>query len=318
VTGVKAKATRGGVPAVGLLAFSVVVWGCTPRVTAVAAPFSHPLTLTMLRAAPAALVLLAALPFLRARLPRSRPEWVWTAVTGLLMVTVFLGGLTEGVIKAGPGNAIVLVSTAPFFVVVCGRVFLGQRASLHTVGGLVVGFIGVTLIVSSQLGSGSGAGTLAVGMVLALAAALAWAAGTLMIKELVVRRPSVDLVGVTAGQYVIGGLALVALSFAVEGTGGAKWASGTLWWAVAFLAVVGSALATVTYFGALRKISATEVTAWTFLSPVVAVALEIVLGHAPTLIVLVGMALTIAGVAIVTASPRPRGRSLDLASAQSE
>jgi probable blue pigment (indigoidine) exporter len=318
VTGAQAKATRGEVPAVGLLAFSVVVWGCTPRVTAVAAPFSHPLTLTMLRAAPAALVLLAALPCLRAQLPRARTEWVWTAVTGLLMVTVFLAGLTEAVVKAGPGNAIVLVSTAPFFVVVYGRLFLGQPPSLRAVGGLVAGFIGVMLMVSSQLGSRAGAGTLAVGMVLALAAALAWAAGTLMIKELVVRRPSVDLVGVTAGQYLIGGLALVALSFEVEGTGGANWSSGTLWWAVAFLAVVGSALATVTYFGALRKISATAVTAWTFLSPVVAVALEIVLGHPPTPIVLIGMALTIAGVAIVTASPRPRECRLDSVSAQGE
>ena len=301
----------------GLLAFSIVVWGCTPRVTAVAAPFSHPLTLTMLRAAPAAFVLLAALPFLRAHLPRARTEWVWTAVTGLLMVTVFLAGLTEAVIKAGPGNAIVLVSTAPFFVVVCGRVFLGQWVSLRVVAGLVVGFVGVTLIVSSQLGSGSGGGTLAAGMLLALAAAVAWAAGTLMIKELVVRRPSVDLVGVTAGQYLIGGLALVALSFGAEGTGGTNWSSGTLWWAVAFLAIVGSALATVTYFGALRKISATEATAWAFLSPVVAVVLEIVLGHAPTLIVLIGMAITIAGVAIVSAAPRTGGR-LDLAPAQSE
>ena len=38
-----------------LLTFAVVVWGCTPRVTEVAAPHADPLTLTMLRAAPTAL-----------------------------------------------------------------------------------------------------------------------------------------------------------------------------------------------------------------------------------------------------------------------
>ena len=53
-----------------LLAFAVVVWGCTPRVTAVAGRYADPLTLTMLRAAPTAIVMLAALPLLRARLPR--------------------------------------------------------------------------------------------------------------------------------------------------------------------------------------------------------------------------------------------------------
>jgi len=51
-----------------LLAATVVVWGCTGRVIAVGAPHSEPITLTMMRAVPAAVLLLAALPFLRCHL----------------------------------------------------------------------------------------------------------------------------------------------------------------------------------------------------------------------------------------------------------
>jgi len=291
-----------------LLAFAVVVWGCTPRVTAVAGPHAEPLTLTMLRAAPTALVLLIGLPLLRARLPRDPEAWLWTGVSGLLMVTVFLGGFTEAIIHAGPGNAIVLATTAPFWVVLISRIFLGQRASPRAMVGLVLGFTGVVLIVWSQLGGDAGGGELAAGMALALAAALGWAIGTLVVKELMTRRPDTDAVGLTAGQYLVGGVALLLISVIAEGGDGAQWSSGTLWLAVAFISVVGSAFATLAYFGALRRLSATRVTAWGFLSPVIAVLLEVALGHVPGSAVLVGMAVTIVGVVVVTTAPAPQSR----------
>jgi probable blue pigment (indigoidine) exporter len=288
-----------------LVATSVVAWGCTPRVTAEAAPHAGALTLTSLRAAPTAVLLLALLPILRYRPPHGRRLWFGTAASGLMMVTVFLGGFTEAIIRAGPGEAIVLASTAPFFVVLLNRVVYGQRVSPQALTGLVLGFAGVVLIVSSQLGGSSGGASLAVGLVLALAAAAGWAIGTLIVKELVLADPGVDLVGVTAGQYLVGGVVLLAISLGAEGSGGADWGSGTLWLVVAFVSIVGSALATITFFEALRRLSAATVSAWLFLSPVVAVLLEIVLGNTPRAIVFGGMALTIAGVAIVNRAPAP-------------
>ena len=287
------------------VAISVVVWGCTARVTAEAGPHAGPLTLTSLRAAPTALVLLALLPLLRYRLPRDRSVWLWTAISGVMMVTVFLGGFTEAIVRAGPGNAIVLGSTTPFFIVILSRIFYGERVSVRVLAGLLLGFVGVVMIVSSQLGGGSGGASLAAGLVLALGAALGWAIGTLIVKELVIRNPGVDLVGVTTGQYVVGGIVLLVISFSAEGGGAADWSSGVLWLVVAFISIIGSALATITFFEALRRLSATTVSAWLFLSPVVAVLLEIVLGHTPAAVAFAGMALTIAGVAIVNRAPPP-------------
>ena len=288
-----------------LLTFAVVIWGCTPRVTAVAAPHADPLTLTMLRAVPTAVVLVPALPFLRARLPRDRDAWLWTSVTGFLMVTVFLAGFTEGIIHAGPGIAIVLATTAPFWVVLLARVLYGERVSMRAVAGLGLGFLGIVLIVWSQIGGGSGGGERLAGMALALMAALGWGIGTLAVKRLVTRRPDVDPVGLTTGQYLAGGAVLLAISSVAEGRDGAEWGSGTLWLAVVFISVIGSAAATIAYFGALRALSATRVVTWGFLSPVVAVVLEIALGHTPTAIVLCGMVVTIAGVVLVTTAPAP-------------
>ena len=97
---------------------------------------------------------------------------------------------------------------------------------------------------------------------------------------------------------------LLVLSLLVEGTGSAEWSSGTLWLCVAFISLIGSAAATVAYFGSLRKLDPARVTSWMFLSPVVTVLLELVLGNAPDAVVLAGMVVTIAGVAIVSAAPQ--------------
>ena len=101
---------RGEAAAIGMLAFAIVVWGCIGRVLAEASPYAQPLSLTMLRAVPTALLLLAALPILRYRLPSTREGWVWTSITGLLMVTWFLGALqmfTQSYVmtRGGPVNA---------------------------------------------------------------------------------------------------------------------------------------------------------------------------------------------------------------------
>jgi probable blue pigment (indigoidine) exporter len=287
-----------------LLLWTIAIWGSTPQVTDAASSYAHPLTLTSMRAAPTAAVLLLALPLLRFRLPKGASEWLFTAVGGLLMVGVFLGGFTEGIVRTGPGEASVLSSTSPFWVAILSRVISGQRISRRTAIGLVVGFGGVVLVFSSQLGSHAGTGQTIAGLGFSLAAALGWSLGTLVVKEQLNRRPDSDLLGIVAGQYLVGGAALLVLSFGVEGTGGARWGVTQLWLAIAFIAIVGSAVATVAYFGALRVLDPTRVTSWAFLAPVVAVLIALGLGTVPEPAVFIGMVITVAGVFIVNRPAR--------------
>src|SRR3954471_12942534 len=241
------RGVRGGEAlAAGLLAFTVIVWGCTGRVTAEATPSADPVILTALRAAPTAIVLLLALPLLRYRLPATRSEWAWTSVSGLLMVTWFLFAFTESVRRIGPGIAIVLMSTSPFFIAIAERYLFGRRITRLMLLGMIVGFAGVILVASAQIDASGDAGDMAIGMGLAISAAIAWAAGTMIVKAQIDRKPDTDLVGLTTGQYVVGGAVLLVLALLVDGTGGAEWSSGTLWLAVAFISIVGSALATIT------------------------------------------------------------------------
>jgi drug/metabolite transporter (DMT)-like permease len=288
--------------AYGFLAVAIFLWGTSYWPTEVAGKHASPMALAALRSLPAAFVLLAFLPLLRARLPRGQ-VLAGAGITGLLMVGVFFYGLTEGTIRAGAGNAAVLANTSPFLVLLLGWMFLGERISKAGVVGLVLGFGGVVVMVSSQLG-GTGRDSIGIGLALALAASVAWALGTLIVKRLVTREPDMDLVGFTAAQYAAGGLALAVAAIAAGSTD-VSWGSTSLWLVVVYLVLGNSAIASIAYFAALKRLTATRTAAGQFLVPVVAVLVDVARGSAPTLLVLVGMALTILGVAIVNRPERP-------------
>ena len=288
-------------PALYLLV-TIFFWGTAFRASAVGAEHTSPIMLTALRAAPAALVLLAAALVLHRGFP-ARRLWLPTVITGLLMVTLTFEGISEGTARAGAGNAAVLLNASPFFVLVLARIFLRERAPWPAILGLVLGFAGIVVMVSGQLGGIEDTGDFALGMAIALAGALGWAVGVLMTKQLFTRYADLDVLGFTVAQYLVGGAAALVLAFAIDGTGGTGWGSASLWEAVAWIAVGSSAIATLAFFGALKRMSATTVTAWQFLTPAVAVIVEMVYGNTPDAIVLAGMGLAIVGVALVNAAP---------------
>jgi drug/metabolite transporter (DMT)-like permease len=291
-----------------LLALSILLWGGGFRATAAAVDHTSPLMLSAVRTCVAAVALLVLLRALGARFPPAR-LWGWAALTGLLGAALFYYGIGEATERAGAAPAAVLANTAPFFVLVLGWAFLQERVTWRGIGGLVIGFAGVVVMVSSQLGEAAGAVDLVVGSALALAAALAWGITTLLVKWLLGRDPSIDLVGFTTGQHVVAGVVLAALGLGIEGVDTTRWSSGDFWGGIAFLALGGSAIAYVAFFASLRRLEAVRASAWLFLVPVVAVIIELALGNIPDGIVLVGMALAIGGVALTSVSGEPQSGS---------
>lgn len=289
-----------------LLALPVGFWGGGYTATSIATDHTSGLMLAGLRTLPTLAVLPLAL-LLGARLPKGRDAVVSAVVSGLLVVTVFFIGISEGTHFAGAANAAVLISAAPLWVALLARLFLGERVRPAALAGLLLGFAGIVLMVSRQLGGSHRAGDLALGIGLALIAGIAWAAGTMIVRRQAVRDPKLDFVGLTIAQYLAGSPILIIVAFAVKGTGGTDWGSGDLWGGTLWLALGSSALATVAFFMSLRWLDAAQTASAQFLVPVVAVIIELVRGHAPGGLVLVGMALAIAGVALVVAGERARG-----------
>ena len=278
------------------LALAVLCWGAAPRALTIASEHSSALTLNALRSVIAAALLLVLVLVLRPRLPRGHVAF-WVVLTGLFF-TAYLQGFAEGTIRAGAGNTAVLANTAPLFVLVFGRLFLGERMPLVGVLGLLLGFTGVVVMVSSQIGGDEGS-NLALGMALALGAALAAAVNILLVKWLLETDAQVDVLSVTTGQLVVAAGILVPLAFAVDGAGGGEWSAGELWGTIVFLGAGGLAVATLAFFASLRRLPATTASAALILVPVVAVLIEAGRGNPPDAVVLAGMALAVGGVALV-------------------
>ena len=281
-----------------LLLPPILFWGGGYTATSIATDHTSGLLLAGLRTLPTLAVLPLAFLF-GARLPRTREAIIGAIVSGLLVVTVFFIGISEGTRHAGAANAAVLISASPLWVAVLARVFLGERVKRITTVGLLVGFAGIVLMVSRQLGGAHGAGDLTLGIGLALAAGVAWAAGTLIVRRLAVRDRQLDFVGLTAAQYLAGSPLLIIVAFAVQGTGGTDWGSADIWGGTLWLALGSSAIATVLFFKSLRWLDAAQTSSSQFLVPVVAVVVEIVRGHVPGGLALAGMALAIVGVTLV-------------------
>jgi drug/metabolite transporter (DMT)-like permease len=288
-----------------LLVFPVCFWGGGYTATTIATEHTPALMLAALRCLPPLVAIPVAMLF-GMRLPRGA-NLRGGILSGLLVVVVFVLGTTLGAHNAGAANAAVLASAAPLWVAVLGRSFLRERVSPVAAVGLALGFAGIVVMVARQLGGAGATGDLRLGIAMSAIAGLAWASGTLMVRRLAVRDPKLDFVGLTAVQYLVGCPILVAVGFAAEGTGSTDWASVDMWGAALWLGLGSAVLATAVFFMSLRWLDAAKTSSVQFLVPVVAVGVELVRGHAPSGLALIGIALAIGGVFLVVAGERVRG-----------
>jgi len=222
-----------------------------------------------LRALIAGAALLALGAALHRPVPRGWRAWGLITVLGLVNVTVAFAAMFGGVAGGATGTAAVLANAQPLLILLPAWYFYGERLSPRTSAALVVGFAGL-VAVALPGGGGSGAA-------LSLLSAAAVTAGTLLSRRLT----GLDLVTATAWHLLIGAAGLMMLAAAVEGPPVILW-SPRFTLSLAFLALVGTAATTMAWFAEARRSRLDTLTAWTFLTPVLGIALaSVALGERP-------------------------------------
>jgi O-acetylserine/cysteine efflux transporter len=275
----------------------MIAAGVVYPVTDSALHHTSPVMIATLRALLGGALLTALLPLLRCRLPRTKRLWAWSAAIGFGNTTLTQVGISVGTARAGAAVAAVLLNSSPFFVAVIARFALAESITPLRAAGLVVGFGGVLLVVLSDPGNISHGSRLAVGFVLALLGALGWAGGGLGMRVLTRREPDLDIPGVTAAQFLAGGVPLIPLVLIAGGT--TAWGRPSLDAQLLFLVLGGQVLVYLGFNAALSRWPSTRVYAWTFLVPAVAVIIEAFQGALPGPVATLGVALVILGVGIV-------------------
>ncbi|MET3915336.1 drug/metabolite transporter (DMT)-like permease [Variovorax sp. OAS795] len=275
----------------------VLIWSTGFIVARYGMPFAPPLKFLAVRYALSLVCFGIWVALARVAWPKERAQWGHLAATGVLMQAGYLGGVWAAV-HAGMGAGLValLVGIQPVLTAIWLS-FNGGRISRRQWAGLVLGFAGLVLVVSRKFGQGSEVSALTMG--LAVMALLSITAGTLYQKRFVA---PCDVRSASAVQMAAA--LAVSLPFALMETQAIEWnaySMGAMAWSVLALSLGGSSL----LYMLIQRGTATAVTSLLYLvPPCTAVMAWLLFAEPITLVTLLGIGLTAAGVSLVVRSER--------------
>lgn len=292
------------------LAFATVylVWGSTYLAIRIGVEHLPPALFAGSRFLVAGLILVLVALLRGGRLPGSRRDWSLIALTGVLML-VGGNGLVTWAEQWVPSNqAALIVATSALWMAGFGALgAAGDRLGPVTLGGLLLGFLGVGLLVHDGLGDALGrpGGYLAV-----LLAALFWAAGSVLSRRYPVACPTLIYAGL---QSLIAGAVLVLIGLARGELDRWTWqADGLL--ALGYLVVFGSCIAYAAYFWLVRQVTPAQLGTYAYVNPAVAVLLGwLILDERLTAMQVIGTVVILAGVLLVSVEAQGRRRAARVA-----
>lgn len=267
----------------------VLAWGTTFAAVKIGLQDAPPILFAGLRSVLGGAVM-AALALRRGG-PRLRANLGPYALLTVLNVVAFFGLQTLALLALPSGLAAVLIYLQPVLTGVLAWPLLGEGLGAKKLVGLLLGFGGIVLVSAGALrGHVSGPG-----VAYAVGSAVAWSLGTIAFKRAQLR---VDAWWAVAVPFLVGGAVLVVAGLVSEG-GHVAW-SGRFAAALAFAALVGTALAWALWFGLVGSGEASRASSYIFFVPLVSLAIGAAFLDervGPSL--LGGGALVIAGVAVV-------------------
>ena len=274
-----------------------LIWGTTWAAIRVGLQGVPPFTGVALRFTIAGTLLLALAPVLGVRLGRlgRRERALWLA-NGVLSFCLSYSTVYWAEQYIPSGLAAVLFATYPLLVAVLAHVLLpGERLGWLAALGVLLGFAGVAVIFSDDLGLLGGEAVRHAALVM-LVSPVASAIATVVIKRW---GSDVHPLSLSAVPMLIAGLAMGAVALLAERDRALVLDARSLG-ALLYLAVLGSAVTFTTYYWLLARVGATRVALVSYLIPIVAVAVGAALFDEPLRARLVaGSALVLAGVGLV-------------------
>ena len=272
------------------------IWGSTWLFIKLGLQDLPPLTFAGIRFVIASAILFIWIRIRRLQLPKSRGDWIFLAITGILSFGLNYGLVFWGEQYISSGLAALLQATLPAFGLVIAHFHLpGERLSWTRIGGVILGVLGVGVVFSNQLAV-SGRQALA-GCVALILSALFAAYANVLVKA---RKVKMNPVIIAGGQMFFGLMLLLAVGIPLEGNPfNLRWTPMAVI-ALLYLAVVGSVIAFVLYYWLVLRIDVTKSMLIALVTPVVAVILGmIVLDEEIGWRTLIGGAMILAGISFI-------------------
>jgi len=283
----------------------VLIWSTGFIVARYAMPNSPPFTFLLMRYGLSIVCFLPWIVLARVKWPQTRVQWLHLAVTGALMHAGYLGGVWAAV-RAGMGSGLssLVVGVQPVLTAIWLSATHAPGASARITrrqwGGLLLGFLGLSLVVSRKFGQGSQGDMANIhNLAWAVMALFCITAGTLYQKHHVA---PCDVR--TANTVQLASAFVVTLPLALLEPETMRWnfeLVGAMAWSVLGLTLGGSSL----LYLLIQRGAAASVTSLMYLVPPTTALIAWLLFNEPvTLVTLAGTALTALGVSLVVRSAR--------------
>ncbi|GBD17316.1 hypothetical protein HRbin26_02236 [bacterium HR26] len=274
-----------------LLAFTAVMWGASFVGTKLVVDTIPPLTLGFLRAALATLLLVGCARLAGQRLAVPWREWRWLALLGALGIGYFYIGLNLALRWTTATAASLLSLPYPVMTAVGARLFLKEAIGPRRAAGIALalaGAAGLTLATTQDSVGGAWIGNL-----LAFSTTIAWTAYTLIGREVL---PRLSPLVATTHVMLAGALSLLPLALAELIAGRVPRFTGESVAVTAFLGLVCTGVAYLTWNRGLALLGATRASVYLYVQPLAVILLAIpILGERLTLPTVAGGLVVVLG-----------------------
>ena len=274
----------------GLILILSVIWGGSFFFIGVAVKEMTPLTIVLCRVGLASLILLGVVRLTGKTIPTSPGVWGMFFVIGALNNLIPFSLIVWGQTHIDSSLAAILNATTPIFSVVLAHLLTREeRLTAGRLAGVIVGWAGVAVLIGIE--SLGGFGVQVLGQLAVVGASLSYACAAIYGRRFKAMDPVVVSTGMLCGSTVM----MLPLALMVDqpwhlAPGPATWA------ALVGLSAVSTALAYIIYFRVLAVAGATNILLVTFLIPVSAIFLGVMLlGERPGWNAFGGMALIFLG-----------------------
>ena len=278
----------------GLLLLLSVLWGGSFLFNAITLRELGPLTIVLGRVGIAGLALLALVYASGLRMPCTLGAWRAFFVMGLLNNLIPFALIVWGQTRIESGLASILNATTPLFTVLLAHLWtVDEPMNARRLAGVLLGFAGVvTLAGPGVLG---GLGWSDVAQLAVLGAAFSYGCAGIYGRRFRELPTTIAATGMLVATTVM----ILPFALVLERPWTAS-PSALTWGALLALALLSTAAAYLIYFRILARAGATNLLLVTFLIPVSAISLGVlVLGEQPDAAQLGGMALIFMGLAVV-------------------
>jgi drug/metabolite transporter (DMT)-like permease len=257
----------------GYLALALI-WGSSFLFIKIGVRELHPLYVTLGRVVAGALTVVGVLLVTRGKLPRDPRVWghlVFVGAVGVAIPFTLFGYGEQRVssVLAGIWNATTPLVALP----VAALVFRTERMTLRRLAGIVIGFAGVLVVLGVWQGVGGARFT---GQLMCLGAAVCYGVA-IPYQRRFLSQPGVSGVAIPAGQLLTAAVMLLIVTPLVAGAPPApSRLSADVIASVLALGALGTGLAFVLNFRVIRFAGATTSASVTYLMPIVATIIGVV------------------------------------------